>query len=191
MRDGRNNPRMNWNNGTSAPVKAESESFPLCRPALRLASNRVDSGCANSLLHTPPRLYISLGDRDETSDLCSLCCVWVIRDRRSNPHSSSPLQRGAFSMVVTSPVPNHQGKRHRRSPHPGRNGHGVLPQHLALARARRGRCPSAARSDRGLRGSRARTGADAAGRRSRTNGSRVSHLNQSNHKGREQSRPLS
>ena len=84
-----------------------------------------------------------------------------------------------------------QGKRHRRPPHPSRNGHGVLPQHPALAGTRRSRCPRAARSHGRLRGSRARTGTHAAGRRSRRNGSRVTRHHQSNHKGREQSRPLS
>ena len=92
---------------------------------------------------------------------------------------------------INGSVPRPQGERHRRSPHPGRNGHGVLPQHPAIAGTRRSRCPRAARSNGRLRGSRARVGADAAGRRSRRNGSRVTQHHQTNDEGREQSRPLS
>ena len=78
--------------------RAESESFPLCQHALRLAgiscfgvtpdlvcslnqSNRLlteSIPAGGTRFYTNLHwLYISLGDRDETSDLCSLCCAWI------------------------------------------------------------------------------------------------------------------
>ena len=40
--------------------------------------------------------------------VCQTRRCWAIRDRQSNPHSSTRLQISAFSMVVTSSVPNHR-----------------------------------------------------------------------------------
>ncbi len=67
-----------------------------------------------------------------------------------------------------------QGERHRRTAHPCRHRHGVLPQRAALARDGRSRRQGAGRSLRSLRGGRACPRNDAARRRDRRTGGRVS-----------------
>ena len=66
-----------------------------------------------------------------------------------------------------------EGERHRRTPHPCRHRHGVLPQRAPLARNGRGRCEGAGGGFRSVRGGRARARTDAARRRDRRTGRRV------------------